>query len=307
MKTYASSTRKDDRLAKHSTENRGNDSSASFAACPPLSWKPTESSISGGTRKKGFFKSSKPNLPLVSIITVVFNGDKFLKETIDSVLRQSYNNIEYIIIDGGSTDKTISIIQEYNEVVDYWLSETDKGIYDAMNKGISLANGDIIGILNSDDFYINKDCIKLVVENINDYESFLVTSTLIKTDNKSILFNCNRQPRLHFQIPFMHPSAYIPKALYIKYGLYDLQYQIASDVDMLMRLFTNSVEYKRLESVTVVMRSGGASEKNFIPARKEYCSIYIKYYHDRIKAYSGYFRSLLFYFKSCLRNMLWKV
>jgi hypothetical protein len=118
----------------------------------------------GGLRTKGYFKhsytetselSEKFAVPLVTIITVVFNGEKHLEQAIQSVISQSYNNVEYIIIDGGSTDSTIDIIRKYDDQIDYWLSEPDEGIYDAMNKGWKLSQGDYIYYLGSDDILLN--------------------------------------------------------------------------------------------------------------------------------------------------------
>lgn len=100
--------------------------------------------------------------PLVSIITVVFNGEKYLEQTIQSVINQSYTPIEYIIIDGGSTDGSIGIIKKYSKYIHTWISEPDKGLYDAMNKGIGLATGDLIGMINSDDWY-EENTVEIVV------------------------------------------------------------------------------------------------------------------------------------------------
>jgi len=119
----------------------------------------------GGLRTRDYFKQSYPGRPLISIVTVVYNGAKHLEQTILSVLKQSYPNVEYLIIDGGSTDGTLEIIRQYEEAIDYWISETDKGIYDAMNKGISLASGDYIVFLNADDWY-ERGAIESVAQNI---------------------------------------------------------------------------------------------------------------------------------------------
>ena len=107
----------------------------------------------GGLRTKGYFKKSYPDKPLITIITVVFNGEKYLEETIKSVINQTYDNVEYIIIDGGSTDGTLDIIKKYEDKIDYWVSEKDNGMYDALNKGFSISQGDICAWLNADDFY----------------------------------------------------------------------------------------------------------------------------------------------------------
>jgi len=108
----------------------------------------------GGLRIKGYYKKSYEKKPLISVVTVVYNGEKHLEQTIKSVLDQGYDNIEYIIIDGGSTDGTLEIIKKYEDAIDYWVSESDGGIYDAMNKAISLATGEWINFMNSgDDFF----------------------------------------------------------------------------------------------------------------------------------------------------------
>lgn len=108
----------------------------------------------GGLQIKGLYKNSFTNMPLISIITPVYNGGKFIRETIESIINQSYSNVEYIIIDGNSNDNTLSIIKEYDEQVDLWISEPDHGMYDAINKGFQLARGDIIAWLNADDLYL---------------------------------------------------------------------------------------------------------------------------------------------------------
>lgn len=105
----------------------------------------------GGLRTKGYFKQSYSNKPLISIITVVYNGEKYLEETFQSVLKQTYDNVEYIIIDGGSTDGTLDIIRKYEDQIDYWVSEPDKGMYNALNKGFACSLGDYLGWINADD------------------------------------------------------------------------------------------------------------------------------------------------------------
>ena len=119
-----------------------------------------ENLVHGGLRLKNIFKKKKNHF-LISIITVVFNGEKYLEETIKSVINQTNKNFEYIIVDGGSTDRTLDIIKKYDQQIDYWISQEDKGIYDAFNKGLKLVSGDVIGIVNSDDTY-NNECFEIV-------------------------------------------------------------------------------------------------------------------------------------------------
>ena len=118
----------------------------------------------GGLRTRNIYKHSLPGKPLISVITVVFNGAETLRDTIESVIKQSYGNIEYIIVDGGSRDATVDILRQYDHVIDYWISEKDSGIYDAMNKAISLCSGEYVGMLNSDDMFSGES----VVQNIAD-------------------------------------------------------------------------------------------------------------------------------------------
>ena len=113
----------------------------------------------GGLRTRGIFKHSSNIKPLISVITVVLNGEKYLEEAILSVVKQTYDNVEYIIIDGGSTDKTIDIIRKYEHLIDYWISEKDNGLYNAMNKGIALSRGEFIGFVGSDD-YLHLDTLE---------------------------------------------------------------------------------------------------------------------------------------------------
>ena len=127
-------------------------------------------SLQGGKRLKNFSKNRKP---LFSIITVVYNNQKYLEETIQSVLGQSFKNYEYIIIDGGSKDNTLDVIKKYEQYIDYWISEKDKGIYDAFNKGMSLCKGDYIGIVNSDDVY-EKNALEIIYRYLEKDKHLLV-------------------------------------------------------------------------------------------------------------------------------------
>jgi len=251
-----------------------------------------ERKAEGGLRTQGYFKKSLPDKPLVTVITVVYNGVQYLEATIRSVIKQTHDNVEYVIIDGGSDDGSLDIIKKYNGQIDYWISELDDGLYDAMNKGIRLSNGQIICMLHSDDFYYDSDCLAAVVRNYINYQTFIVTDTIIKSESRQRLFACRSTAHLYYEIPFMHPSSYIAKKIYYRYGLYDLQYKIAADVDMLMRLFVNKVKYICLNKPTVVMRLGGLSDLNFVASRKEYRSIYLKYNNNVLMAYVGYFLSL---------------
>ena len=120
--------------------------------------------LDGGLRKKNFFKSNFQESPLISIITVVLNNEKYFQECLDSLHSQNYQNYEHIVVDGGSTDDTIKIIKKNEDKIDYWISEKDKGIYDGFNKGMSLAKGEYVGFLNSDDIFYSNKTLNYVVD-----------------------------------------------------------------------------------------------------------------------------------------------
>lgn len=156
--------------------------------------------------------------PLVSIITVVFNGEKYLKQTIDSVIGQTYKNIEYIVIDGGSTDGTIDIIKSYQDKISTWVSERDKGLYDAMNKGIAMANGELIGMINSDDWY-DPNAVEIVVSSFNTNP----TKKIFHGDRYDILEDGSRRLKkfhpsnfkfIYYGMTYNHPSMFVHKDIY---------------------------------------------------------------------------------------------
>ena len=144
----------------------------------------------GGLRTQGYLKKSFDDKPLVSIVTVVYNGEVFLEKTIQSVINQSYSNIEYIIIDGGSTDETVDIIKKYEDRIDYWVSEIDSGIYDAMNKGIDLASGDWINFMNAGDSFVGCNVLlnlNYFLSDIN-YDIIYGDVNIIDTNNSKNLY-----------------------------------------------------------------------------------------------------------------------
>ena len=226
----------------------------------------------GGQRTHGIKKKSLIEKPLISIITVVFNGGMTLEDTILSVLKQTYSNIEYIIIDGGSNDDTLDIIQKYDTELDFWLSEEDEGIYDAMNKGIKLASGDYIGILNSDDFFSNPQVVKKIAERFVAEKVDAVFSQLDIVDPNNflrILRKCrvNRLSIFMLRIGVMpaHPTFYCRKSCYQKLGdtPYQTDYLIASDFELVLRLLlTQKISWSYIAETMVIMRAGGVSSSS---------------------------------------------
>ena len=205
--------------------------------------------------------------PKVSIITVCYNSDVTLCDTIESVLEQDYRNIEYIIVDGGSTDNTIDIINEYRDKIDVVISEPDKGIYDAMNRGINVATGDLVCILNSDDLYSSTSSVRRLVECGQKAGTDTVFADLVfvdpsDTDQIVRYYRSNRfhPKRLRYGWMPAHPTFVVKRELYQKWGLYLLDYRIAADYEMMVRLlYRAGATYTYLPEVVVKMRAGGVS------------------------------------------------
>jgi len=196
--------------------------------------------------------------PLVSVITVVYDGVKTIEQTILSVVNQTYRNIEYIVIDGGSKDGTLDIIKKYKDRITYWVSEPDSGIYDAMNKGIRKSRGEIIGIINSDDYYEN-DAVASVIHEYMKHPGSVVYGLLryIKDGHELMIMAYHHGFLSNYMIP--HPGSFVPRSLYERYGLFDLKYRCVSDHDLMLRLFENNVPFIRMERVIANFRTDGAS------------------------------------------------
>ena len=206
----------------------------------------------------------------VSIITVVYNGGKTIEDTILSVASQSYPFIEHIIIDGASTDNTLSIVKKHQNRIECVVSEPDNGLYDAMNKGIICATGDIIGILNADDVYYDDDCISLVVKEFEEKNVDAVFGNLVyvSSDNLTKIiryYNSESFTIKQFAQGVMpaHPTFFVYKKQYEKFGFYKTDYLIAADFELLVRfLYIHKVSYSCLPKVLVKMRMGGISTRN---------------------------------------------
>lgn len=203
----------------------------------------------------------------ISIITVVWNNKNTIRDAIDSVLNQTYKDIEYIIIDGASTDGTVKIVKSYEDKITKFISEPDKGLYDAMNKGISASSGEIVGILNSDDFYKDKFVVEKIVNEFNKTQCDSVYADLIyiKPDNieKTVrYYDSSYFSPEKFAYGWMpaHPTFFVKKNIYEKYGVFKTDYKIAADYELLVRFLSkNKVTYSYIKEPIVKMRLGGAS------------------------------------------------
>ena len=224
----------------------------------------------------------------VSIITVCYNSTSTIESTLQSVANQSYTNVEHVVIDGASTDDTVELIKRYRTML---VTEPDKGIYDAMNKGIKLATGDIIGTLNADDFYIDNNVLSEVAQVFSDESIDACFADLVYVNQ----FDANKIVRYWRSRPYQaglfkqgwmpaHPTFFVRKSVYEKFGVFDLDYKIAADFELLFRLIEqNKIKTHYLPRVLVKMRLGGTTNKNLENIRtqnNEIIRILRTYYRD---------------------------
>jgi len=206
----------------------------------------------------------------VSIITVSFNSVKTISDTIKSVLNQTYPDIEYIIVDGYSSDGTRELVRSFGNEISTFISEPDNGIYEAINKGIRSATGEIVGIINSDDFFYTNDVIEKVVRSFRDNEIDAVIGDAQFVDPKNTskvvrYFSSKNFKPWKFKYGFMpaHPGFYVRRELFEKFGYYKTDYKIGADFELLIRfLYINRIKYMYLEMPFLSMRTGGVSNKS---------------------------------------------
>jgi glycosyltransferase involved in cell wall biosynthesis len=230
--------------------------------------------IGGELKGRGVKKTASPERPMVSVITITYNSKKYLEETMKSVIGQDYAHIEYIIVDGGSTDGTLGIIRKYEGQISKWVSEPDKGISDAMNKGIRMSSGDIIGLIHSDDRYADPTVLTRVAEvfehsphikalyGIQDYIDPVTGKTLLTwgrdTDPSEI--------KMRMYIP--HPTLFVRREVYDEIGLFRLDYMVAMDYEFALRL-TKSTRPYFLDYKIAVMRDMGTSGKQYLGSLRD--------------------------------------
>lgn len=196
--------------------------------------------------------------PLISIITVSYNAAKTIEQTILSVIHQTYNNIEYIIIDGGSQDGTLKIIEKYQDKISFWISEPDKGIYDAMNKGVFYAKGDYIGIINSDDWY-ELDAVEKIVSKIKEDYIVIYGNMMYEKTKPELVKPSGDLSLLKKQMIICHPSTFVKSEAYKKYGAFDITYKISADWDMMLRLYEKGCLFYYCDDLISHFRANGMS------------------------------------------------
>jgi glycosyltransferase involved in cell wall biosynthesis len=216
--------------------------------------------------------------PVISIVTVVFNGEKHFEQTIQSVLDQNYPSLQYIIIDGGSTDNSLSIIKKYEKDLYFWISEKDNGISDAFNKGIARATGDIIGIINADDWY-ELNTFERVAGQMGDADICFGDVQFWKNGQKEFIQKGNFK-FLSKEMTIIHPTVFVKRKMYETFGGFDLHYRCAMDYDLLLKLKINNCRFMYLPFVLANMRWGGLSDSSWKIGCRETLEIKNKYFPE---------------------------
>lgn len=217
--------------------------------------------------------------PKISIITITFNSEKTVRATFESIRKQLSDDLEYIVIDGGSTDSTLEIIEENKDIIKKIISEPDKGISDAMNKGIKIATGEIIGIIHSDDMLAD-DALSIIQRNYRESIDVYYGNALMCTENgRSIhtLKPVTDLSKFKYEFCLIHPSTFITKNAYLRYGLYDETLKCSMDYDLLLRFYNSGCNFNYIDKTLSVIRMGGTNQRLRKQTLREMYNISVKY------------------------------
>lgn len=222
---------------------------------------------------------------LLNVVTVVYNGEKTIEKTIKSVLEQTYDHIKYYVVDGQSTDNTLTIIKKYESQIERWISEKDRGIYDAMNKAIKLIEDEnsYIIFLNSDDYFYDKDVIKNAVSKFANHD--FIYGKVYYRDLVSEFGTSLGKREDYYTLPLgmiQHQATFTKKALFTKYGYFDLTFRIASDYDFALKIFSNDVKTQFIDNIISTMAMGGISS-----------SLALKTFEEKIISLKRYYKGPL--------------
>jgi glycosyltransferase involved in cell wall biosynthesis len=226
-----------------------------------------------------YLPKSKPMNLVISIITVCLNAARTLEQTLESVLDQAYPQLEYIVVDGGSTDGTLEIIEKYKSRLARVISEPDNGIYDAFNKGIRLASGDVVGILNADDRYAPWALSTVASAALAYPEEGVFYGKVAVTDealHKWTVYPLGDPRRLSNNMSVAHPAVFVKKNLYEKYGLFDDSFKLAGDWDFMLRLYKAGERFCPIDKVLTAFANSGASSVPSIQLLRENRRVYFR-------------------------------
>ncbi len=259
--------------------------------------------LEGGLRSNGYRRSYEPGKPVVSIITVVYNDASNIEKIICNVLAQTYKNIEYIIIDGGSSDRTVDIIRGYEDRIDYWLSEKDKGIYDAMNKAVSLASGEWVNFMNAGDRFYSDRTVAEVMSFLPAFVDIVYGHTYYKDQDKVTLIETYGLECLWMSMICSHQSIFAKTQL-LKQHPFDLKYRISSDFEFIYHCYVTGRHFHDTKQVIAVHAVDGISEQRIIKRMMERWSI-VRKYTPSAKVNLFYFKLLLQKVKRTLKAAAW--
>jgi glycosyltransferase involved in cell wall biosynthesis len=252
--------------------------------------------LSGGLRTKNITKRPLPEQPLITVITVVRNGEKTLEETILSVINQTYQNVEYIVVDGASTDGTLDIIRKYEEWIDYWISEPDKGIYDAMNKGIELGNGEWVLLVNSDDKLIDNLILYTISKILNTTKADIVHGNMIAVypNGRERQAVPAGEKELLKSMCLNHGTCFVRNSLY-KVRKYNCQYKTVADYDFLLWGYINKYKFEYINNNMIYFSATGITGKPSLGNREAF-KIWQGYY--------GNITALLYFLRDFLPKLI---
>ena len=235
----------------------------------------------GGLRVSGHYKKTCKDKPLISVITVVYNAKEHVEKTILSVLGQTYDNVEYIIVDGASTDGTIDIIKKYKNELDYYISSLDEGVYDAMNRGVELATGLWLNFLNAGDRYVDDHVLSSVVDSLNHEKDanygVVAGGYILEKAGSKHLPQRNRNVVMSGGILTCHQAMFFNKDLLREDIFYDIRYKICADNDMMMRIIKGGIPIKYIDKEICYFQDGGISSRVELVNKKrkeKYLSIF---------------------------------
>ncbi len=237
----------------------------------------------GGIRlKPKLSRQYVENKPVISIITVVYNSEKWIEKTIQSIINQSYVNIEYIVVDGDSEDQTVEIIKKYTDYIDYWVSEFDNGLYDAMNKGLNLATGDYVWFINSGDLIYSLTSLNQILSKETSFADFYYGETLLIDENeKPIGMRRHKAPQELNWMSFAKGMKVSHQAMIVKKEIvqpYVLKYNYSADYDWAVKALKRAETIKNTNLVLAKFMDGGMTSQYLFPSLKERFSIMKRHY-----------------------------